>query len=843
MFRLAFFSALAAFGTACALAQDPPVPAPAAPALPVPGQPAPVQPAPVVPVAPPAPGVPVAAPVAPPVPSALPAADTVQLQFGPSSDVKDVLKLYEALTQRRLVYDNQVVGPVPIVINERVPKDEALKIIEISLLMNGFSLIPTEDKHIWKVFGIGKSPRTGGVPLYTDVDLIPENEQIVTVLFKLRFADPQELAQTLQSAFPANPVIQGQSLIPLPKSQALLVTENTPIIRQIIRVVHELDHPPAEVASEFFKLERADAKDVQEKLESILTKQQPGQTTTTTTTTAPGQPVPPKTQVTRLRTTPEGLPLPGNVPQEEGASTIEFNVGPNEENFVAGKVKITADTRTNRLHVIARPKAMLEIGKLIKQFDANIPFGEPAVRPLRFVNAGDIFQVVVKSIAEPGQDKDAGGAAGSGTRPSQGAKGGTNNNLFDNNRGGSNRIGNDGGFGGGGGSGGATLSESLNAEEREVAPDAVTVGNTRIIADKRANAIIVVGNRDVKEKLFKVIDKLDVRAPQVMLHTCIGQLTLGEKEQFGVDYILRQGKGTVGSTTTGGTGSTTSPGLVGFNGSGQPSLNFNNLLSQTAIKQIAVAGSTGLSGFFTAGDSFNAIVTALENSNKFKVTSRPSIFASNNKKAVISSGEEIAIPTTIQSGFSGGAVNVGSNLVTNSSIQFKTVALQLEILPLINSEREVTLDIVQKIDEQNGSTRIDNNDIPRIATRVLKTTVSVPNLATLVLGGLIKQTYRKDHAGVPYLSKIPLIGGLFRNTSSEKSREELIILIRPEVTMGPDEAIRAGEHDMESTRIEPDLESTLIPAGLRQRVAPEEMLRKPAPPGLREYSGRPAYKK
>ena len=74
-------------------------------------------------------------------------------------------------------------------------------------------------------------------------------------------------------------------------------------------------------------------------------------------------------------------------------------------------------------------------------------------------------------------------------------------------------------------------------------------------------------------------------------------------------------------------------------------------------------------------------------------------------------------------------------------------------------------------------------------------------------------------------------------------REELIILIRPEVTMGPDESILAGEHMQEATRLEPDLESTLIPAGLRQRAAPEEMLRRPAPPGLREYSGRPAYKK
>ena len=181
--------------------------------------------------------------------------------------------------------------------------------------------------------------------------------------------------------------------------------------------------------------------------------------------------------------------------------------------------------------------------------------------------------------------------------------------------------------------------------------------------------------------------------------------------------------------------------------------------------------------------------------------------------------------------------------MTNSSIQYKTVALQLEILPQINSQREVTLDIVQKIDEQNGSDKIDNNDIPRIATRVLKTTVTVPNEATLVLGGLIKQTYNKGTSGVPYLSKIPLIGGLFRSTSSDKTREELVILLRPVVSMGPDEAVRIREQEQSNMNIEADLESTLVPVGLRQRAAPEELLRKPAPPGLREYSGRPAFKK
>jgi type II secretion system protein D len=770
----------------------------------------------------------------------LPGQDSVQLQFSPQSDVKEILALYEKLTNRRLIYDATVQGPVPLVINTPVAKDEAIKIIEIALLMNQFSLVPTEDKNIWKVFGIGKNPRTGGVPIYTDATMIPDNEQVVSYLFKLQYADPTELATQLTQAFPANPVLQGASMVALPKAQALLVTENTAIIRQIVRIVQELDTQPAVVESKFFSLQRADAKDISEKLIEILTKKD----ATSTTTPAAGGAAP-RATVVRTQTTAEGLPLPAGSTAEIAATSVDINIGPNEESFVAGKVKITADTRTNRLHVIARPKAMKEIAKLIEEFDENVPFGEPSVYPLRFVSAGDIFQVLVKAISDPGEKNEAGATTGAqGANRGATNRAGSTNNLFGNNNSttGSNSLGS-----GGSGGGGATLSESLNAEEKDITPDAVTVGNSRIIADKRANAIIVVGNKDVKEKLFAVIKQLDVRAPQVMLHTCIGQLTLSENETFGVSYIINKGRDLqnfAGGTTVGtgtGTGTTVGGGSVAVNGN-SPVLNIANLLSQEQIQQIAIGGASGLSGFFTAGNAFNAIVTALESTNKFRVVSRPVLFTSNNKKATIASGEEIPVPQSIQSGF-GGTNTQTNGLVTNSSISFKTVALTLEVLPLINAEGEVSMDIVQKIDEQAGTTKIDNNDIPRIATRVLKTNVTVPNNATLVLGGLIKQRNEKTYSGIPLLSRIPLLGGLFRSTTYDKTREELIILIRPVVTFTPGETVKATEREQEFLRLEPDLEHTITDAQLRQRAAPEAVLRKPAPPGLREYSGRPLYEK
>src|SRR6202022_758501 len=92
-----------------------------------------------------------------------------------------------------------------------------------------------------------------------------------------------------------------------------------------------------------------------------------------------------------------------------------------------------------------------------------------------------------------------------------------------------------------GGAGGSTLniSEELQTQAVDTTPKAVTVGNAKIIADQRANAIIVLGNREVVVKVQKVLDEMDVKAPQVALTTVIGELTLSNDEEVGVDWFAR----------------------------------------------------------------------------------------------------------------------------------------------------------------------------------------------------------------------------------------------------------------------------------------------------------------
>ena len=231
---------------------------------------------------PPAPGT---APVFPPAAPISPAASpnfspplpgteaTVPLQIL-DTDVKDVLVMYEKWTGRHLIYSTQLVGPIRITISGQVPQSEAVKIIEMTLLLNGFNILPTEERNIYKVTGVGQSPKSVGVPFVDREELLPAGEQTVMFLFKLAHADPTELATTIQNGILAPAQGAASSVTPLPKAQSLLVTENTSIIRMLIRIVKAIDVEPAEVVSEFITLEHAQAEEVAGYLEKLFEKQQ-----------------------------------------------------------------------------------------------------------------------------------------------------------------------------------------------------------------------------------------------------------------------------------------------------------------------------------------------------------------------------------------------------------------------------------------------------------------------------------------------------------------------------------------------------------------------------------------
>ena len=319
----------------------------------------------------------------------------MKLQF-PNSDVQDVLRYYEQLTGKRVITDNFVNGKVNIFLTKDPTREEAIQIIQISLLMNGFSLVP-EEPDIVKVIGTGKNPRTQGVPIISDQADIPPGDQVVSYLFRLRYADPAELQQVIGQYL--SPPSSYTSVLPLPKSSSILITENSTVIRGLAKIIEQIDVAPAEVTSEFIKLERADASKVCDMLKDIFEK-------STDQPTRVGMPGAGGRGV-------RGVPNPV-VPNPMGEPDLGALTALSEDSVIVGKIKLAPDVRTNRIHVITRPINMPFIRKLIAEFDANVEFAKPVTRSLRYISASDVLPVLVQALTEPGGEQQQGGAGGTG---------------------------------------------------------------------------------------------------------------------------------------------------------------------------------------------------------------------------------------------------------------------------------------------------------------------------------------------------------------------------------------------------------------------------------------------
>ena len=699
----------------------------------------------------------------------------VTMQY-PNSDVMDVLRLYESLTGKKLVMDNNVQGKVNIFIAKPIPREEAIRIIEMNLALNGFSLVPAEGD-IVEVIGINKNPRAAAVPIISDPSDLPSGAQVVSYLFRLNYADPQELQQVLSQYLAG---IGGQApILALPKSSSLLITQSADVLRKLVKMVEQIDVAPAEVTSKFIKLERADAQKVVDMLKDLLEKgDQPNQAGA----------------VRRVR----GIIPPAGQPQggdEEGGAVLS------EDSLIVGKIKLEADVRTNRIHVITRPVNLPFIEKLIAEYDANVEFGEPVTRPLKYIAAGDVLPVLVNALTEPGDQSQQGQQ---GLNPNQRNQP-QRNPTPPTNQFGSNTSGN--------GESTLQVSEGLSTEPTDTTPQSVTVGNTKLIADSRANSIIVLGTREVVSKVSKILDEMDVKAPQVALSTVIGELTLNNDEEFGVDYFLQFKKNNLGGGAE----------PIGVGG-GASYTNSPIIDPASLITFPAFAGLPGgqATAYVAAGNTLAAIVKALDSTGRFRTISRPTVFTTNNKKAIIASGTEVPVPvSTISSSTGGGIINTG--LAQQSSIEFKKVALQLEVVPLINSEKEVSLDILQKLDSLGEFTQIDNNRIQQINTRYIRTTVSAPNGSTIVLGGLIQDEKRRNRTGFPILDRLPVIGALLSDTIKSKKRTELIVLMRPEVTLTKLDLFRLREKTQGKMTFGSELDEDNQPAYDGKQLPPPDL--------------------
>jgi general secretion pathway protein D len=221
---------------------------------------------------------------------------------------------------------------------------------------------------------------------------------------------------------------------------------------------------------------------------------------------------------------------------------------------------------------------------------------------------------------------------------------------------------------------------------------------------------------------------------------------------------------------------------------------------------------TGLNFFTFATDLFMSALNALAAENKVNVLSSPSIMTTENKKAVINVSTSVPVVTGQQVPVAAGGTT--GNSITQT-VEYRDAGIILTVTPRIGEQGTVALDVKQEVNEvgQNEPPPINS---PRFTKREAETSVVLVNNQTLVLGGLIQNKRTVSRTGIPFLSRIPLLGLLFARTTENVEKTELILLITPRVVGTALEAARITE---QMRRVTPGIEESV-------RQAP----RPPSPP-------------
>lgn len=288
---------------------------------------------------------------------------------------------------------------------------------------------------------------------------------------------------------------------------------------------------------------------------------------------------------------------------------------------------------------------------------------------------------------------------------------------------------------------------------------------TRIVAEPDINALVITAPPKIMRGLKSVISQLDIRRAQVLVEAILAEISVNKARQLGVDWAVFNDEqvaaaGILDQSVIGGLG-----GALGGQGGSAAALSL--------VRQgLNIAGGRENSN----GTTFGVLLRALSSDGDTNVLSTPSVVTMDNEEAEISVGQEVPFLTGSFSNAGGqvGAVN------PFQTIERRDVGLTLAITPQINAGDNIQLEIRQESSDVvagggGGAVDLVTNK------RTLNTTVMVDDGDILVLGGLINDNVNQTEQKIPILGDIPLIGALFRSTSVNRDKQNLMIFIRPTI--------------------------------------------------------------
>ena len=291
----------------------------------------------------------------------------------------------------------------------------------------------------------------------------------------------------------------------------------------------------------------------------------------------------------------------------------------------------------------------------------------------------------------------------------------------------------------------------------------------RIVADTQTNALLITASEDDLNNIVNMIHFLDRRPTQVLVEAVIFEMSVE-----GFADLSAQFGAVLNNAVVGG---------VEFTLEGRPSL---SSLVSTVLDSDSTP-SPGNGGFIggAAGDAeagIAGLLTAIASTNSTRLLSTPSIMTLNNEEAEIVVAQNVPFVT-------GSFSQVGdSNNVDNpfQTIERRDVGLTLNVTPQINADRTVRMEIEQEVSSLTAANAAAGGEIT--ARRALSTTVLVRDGNVIMLGGLLEDGSGSVSQRVPGISKLPIVGGLFRGKNASENQRVLLVMLRPRVVKTDAEA-------------------------------------------------------
>jgi len=424
-------------------------------------------------------------------------------------------------------------------------------------------------------------------------------------------------------------------------------------------------------------------------------------------------------------------------------------------------------------------KRMLE---MIKKVDVTVPSEYISeVIPIKFAQVADIA-TALNSLSGGGGGTTVGssggrglglsrptGVGGLGTRPGQAYTPGATT---------PGALGSTTGTPSSGGSFSDRIQQIIRrASSTSGSGDLQLIGVTKIIADERSNSLLVFATRQDMKMIKEIVDKLDVVLAQVLIETIILDVSLDNTWALGISAAQTPRQFNDTFTGAGAMNAKRFTDLFGTTGGSTNS--FSDLIG------------TGLRYFGKVNEDVYVQLEAAATDGKVNVIQKPRIQTSHATPASIFIGGTVPY---VSSTYYGGGYAGGPS----SSYQQLPVGIDLQVIPFINQDGLVVMQISESIDELAGTTDIQGvGAVPNTTSRRLMAEVAVRDGETIMLGGFIRDSKNVTKSGVPILKDIPLLGYLFRSTGNTKERKELMVLMRPTVLRTPEAAARQVEVEKE----------------------------------------------